>query len=103
MGYEQKQYAVNVSEDAIEMLNTHLLFLIGVSLDAAEKLADDFNEAFDSLKIMPNRCPKLRTNITDEVYRQLIIGRYQLVFSVNEVKGVVDVKYILDSRQNNQI
>lgn len=103
MGYEQKHYAVNVSKEAAEMLNDHISFLAKVSIEAAEKLVDDVNEAFDSLKIMPNRCPKFRTKNTDGVYRQLIIGRYKLIFSVNEKGNTVEIKYILDSRQSNEI
>ena len=102
MSYE-KQYVVSVSKDAAEMLNEHLAFLAEVSIDAAEKLADDIEKAFDSLKVMPNRCPIFRTKNTDKVYRQLIFGRYQLIFSVNEKENTVEIKYILDSRQSNEI
>jgi len=103
MADEQKRYIVNVSKNASEMLNDHLLLLVEVSLDAAEKLADDFDEAFDSLRTMPNRCPRFSTNNTNETYRKLVIGRYQLIFSVNEERGLVDIKYILDSRRSNDI
>ena len=103
MENEQKQYLVNVDEDAAKMLDEHTLFLAKVNINAAKKLVDRIEQGFDSLKTMPHRCPKFHITKADENYHQLIIGRYQLIFSVNDEKNIVNIKCILDSRQNNEL
>ena len=103
MENEQKRYQVNVDVNAARMLDEHILFLAEVSIDAANRLVDNFEHGFESLKTMPGRCPRFRTNKANELYHQLIIGRYQLVFSIDDEKNIVNIKYILDSRQNNEI
>ena len=103
MNNEQKQYLVVVEDEAIEMMNNHLEFLSNVSTSATENLINLFEEGFDSLEFMPQRCPIFRTIGTAQNYRRLIIGRrYQVIFSINEANSTVNVKYILDSRQNNE-
>jgi len=96
----QKRYEVRVEENAALMLDSHTRFLANVSINAAEKLLDDFDRAFVSLALMPYRCPIYRLHRAHETYRYLIVGRYQIIFTVNEEEGIVSVEYILDSRQD---
>jgi len=103
MGGEPKKYSVKISDRAKFMLLNHFHFLANVSPDAARKTRDAIYNGCASLETMPHRCPKYRTNRTANNYRQLIIGRYQVVFSVDESDDTVYVEYILDSRQSNEI
>lgn len=103
MNDEQKQYIVVVHDDAAHMLFSHVRFLANVSIPAARRLRTALVDAFASLENMPHRCPVYRTRKTANAYRQLIIGRYQVVFSINEEENTVHIRYILDSRQNNDI
>ena len=102
MNAEQKRYSVIIDAGAVKMMDTHLEFLSNVSIDAAEKLADQIGKGISSLELMPQRCPMFHTNGTIKNYRKLILGRYQIIFSIEEAISTVRVKYILDSRQNNQ-
>jgi plasmid stabilization system protein ParE len=98
-----RRYKVVVHDDAAQMLYSHVRFLANVSIHAAKKLRTALFGAFASLENMPQRCPVYRTPRTRGTYRQLIVGRYQIVFSINEEDSTVSIHYILDSRQNNDI
>ena len=102
MSDEQKRYLVTIDEEALVMMDNHLDFLSNVSMEAAEKLANQLTKGMASLEFMPQRCPAYRTIQTAGNYRRLILGRYQIIFSINEASGTVKVKYILDSRQNSE-
>ena len=101
MNEEPKIYHVVVHDEAKQMLYSHVRFLSNVSITAARKLRIKLYEAFLSLETMPQRCPIYRTLRTSDTYRQLIIGRYQIVFSIDDEKNNVNIRYILDSRQDN--
>jgi len=102
MGDGQKQYLVTIDEEALEMMENHLDFLSNVSIGAAEKLANQLKNGVASLEFMPQRCPIYRTINTSKKYRRLIVGRHEIIFSIDEASNTVKVKYILDSRQNNE-
>jgi len=101
MGNEAKVYEVVVSDDATHMLGKHVRFLANVNVPAARRLRVTLYDAFVSLKKMPHRCPVFHTRRTDETYRHLIIGRYQIIFSIDEEADIVNIEYILDSRQES--
>ena len=101
MSDDQKVYSVVVHDDAAGMLYSHVRFLAKVSIPAARKLRGTLEEAFASLETMPHRCPIFRTHRTVDTYRQLVVGRYLVLFSIGEEKNIVKIRYILDSRQEN--
>jgi plasmid stabilization system protein ParE len=103
MSSREKKYKVVVHDDAAQMLYSHIRFLANVSIPAARKLENVLNKAIRSLESMPHRCPIFQTHRTRDAYRRLIIGRYQVIFSVNEASSVVNVRYIYDSRQDTDI
>ena len=103
MSGEQAQYRIDIHDDASEMLYAHVRFVANISVPAARKLRATLYKAIVSLESMPHRCPMYRTRIADGDYRRLIIGRYQIVFSINEADRIVNIRYILDSRQDNDI
>ena len=99
----RKSYKVVVHDDAAQMLYSHVRFLANVSIPAARKLENSLQKAFRSLESMPHRCPLFHTHRTRDAYRRLIVGRYQVIFSVNEMDSIVSVRYIYDSRQDNEV
>ena len=99
----QKHYVIEVHDDAKEMLLSHIRFVANVSLPAARKLRTTLYNAIESLMTMPYRCPVFQTRRAIGVYRRLIIGRYQIIFSINDIDSIVTIRYILDSRQDNDI
>jgi len=103
MSNKQKKYSVEIHDDAAQMLHTHIKFLANVSVSAAKKLKKSLNEALKSLVTMPHRCPTFQTYKTRHTYRRLIVGRYQIIFSINESDNIVRVYYIIDSRQDNDL
>jgi len=101
MSNVDKKYKVFIHDDAAEMLYSHIRFLANVSIPSARKLESSLSEAIRSLESMPHRCPLFQTVKTRDAYRRLIVGRYQVIFSINEASGVVNVRYIYDSRRDN--
>ncbi|MDR2167511.1 MAG: type II toxin-antitoxin system RelE/ParE family toxin [Clostridiales bacterium] len=104
MLYEQKEYRVIFQKRAEAMLEKHVNFLANVSPAASKNLREKIHNGAASLRFFPNRCPVCYPYETKQVHRRLIVdGRYQLIFSVDEKKGTVNIKYILDSRQDNRL
>ena len=103
MSDDAKTYAVVVHNDAAQMLYRHIRLVSIVSTTAAHKLRNALYDGFASLMNMPHRCPIFRTQRTADIYRQLVIGRYQIIFSIDEDESVVRIQYVLDSRQDNDI
>ncbi|MCL2544319.1 MAG: type II toxin-antitoxin system RelE/ParE family toxin [Clostridia bacterium] len=103
MSEDQKIYAIDMQDKAAQMLYAHVRFVANVSVSAARKLRVTLYEAIDTLKKMPLRCPVFRTRNTSDDYRQLIVGRYQIIFVVDERDSIVHIRYILDSRQRNDL
>jgi len=101
MSEDQKKYKVVVHDDAAAMLYSHVRFLANVSASAARKLRTMLWDAFASLESFPYRCPVYASRRTRKAYRQLIIGRYKVIFSISEEESAVYVHYILDSRQDH--
>ena len=96
-----KEYSVIVHERAARMLYSHIRFVADVSVPAARKLKTALESAMASLRSMPFRCPAYRTRKTPVLYRQLIVGRYQIVFDIDENASTVNIRYILDTREEN--
>jgi len=103
MSDEQALYRIDIHDEAKEMLYAHARFVANVSVPAARKLRATLYKAIVSLEEMPHRCPLYRTRIASGDYRRLIAGRYQIIFSINEADRIVNIRYILDSRQDNDI
>jgi plasmid stabilization system protein ParE len=100
----QKKYRVVVGDNAKIMFRNHVRFLSNVSSGAARKLQSRIDEGVQSLRYMPHRCPTYAAHRTNGIFRRLIIDkRYQIIFSIDEQKAVVNVRYIWDSRQDNVI
>jgi len=98
----QKKYNVIFHDDVKPMMFDHFRFLADVSPSAAQKLRDALYKGISPLRVMPHRCPIYREHRTSDAYRRLIIGRYQVIFSICEDEDIVKIQYILDSRQNSR-
>ena len=97
---KQSKYHVVVSPRATRMLVSHAAFLARVSIDAAERLTDEFEKSASSLEGMPHRCPWFeQPYIPHNKYRYLLFDkRYMLIFQVKDDNVFVD--YVLDCRQD---
>lgn len=97
---EQNNCRVIVSNQAAQMLVNHAVFLAQSSPDAAERLTKAFEDAANSLEVMPQRCPFLvGDSIPNHSYRYLLFEkRYMMVFQVKD--NTVYVDYIVDRRQD---
>ena len=96
-------YKVRISPLAFDDLNKHFYFLSRVSENAAERLKETILKDIRSLDEMPNRTPAYaRPYLPPGKYRYLLsAGRYRIVYQVND--NTVNVDYIVDCRQNNEI
>lgn len=96
----QNKYHVIVSEKATQMLISHAAFLAQVSVDAAERLTQAFEEAAHSLETMPHRYSWLIGDyIPHHTYRSVLFEkRYLLLFQI--VDDIVYVDYVVDCRQD---
>lgn len=94
------KYTVVVSDRATQMLVSHAAFLAQVSLAAAQRLVDEFQQAATSLEDMPQRCPWLTGDyIPAQTYRYILFEkRYMGIYQV--VDDTVYLDYVLDCRQD---
>lgn len=93
-------YRVNVSNVAREMLLEHVEFLARVSVVAAYKLIDEFEDALDRLSNNPEWFPFLRIeSVQPRTYRKCLFARrYELIFLIDGNEVFVDA--VRDCRQN---
>ena len=97
---EQSNYQLIVSARAAQMLVSHAAFLAQVSEAAAERLVVTFEEAANSLRQIPQRCPWLIGEfIPRNLYRYLIFEkRYLIIFQIKD--DIVYADYVVDCRQD---
>ena len=100
MGNEYKIYDVKITETAWEQMIEHARFLANVSIDAANRLVDDFIESTDTLNQMPERCPWLtHSAISFQKYRKILFGKYHMaLFQIRE--NTVYITAVVDCRQD---
>jgi len=93
-------YDVKVTDTAREQLIEHARFLANVSIDAANRLVDDFFDSANSLGQMPERCPWLEHDaIPFQKYRKIFFGNYYMaLFQIKDDK--VYVNLVVDCRQD---
>ena len=96
----QRKYRVIVSEQATQMLVSHVAFLAQVSPEAAERLTVEFEKAANSLEIMPQRCPWLSGEyIPNKTYRFIMFEKiYMIIFQI--IDDTVYADYVVDCRQD---
>lgn len=99
---EMNEYQVVISSRATQMLVSHAAFLAKVSVDAANKLVDEFEKSADSLREFPMRCPWFeQPYIPHNKYRSLLFGkRYLMIFQIRD--NTVYVDYVVDCRRDYQ-
>ena len=99
MDTESKQYEVVISDEATQMLLSHVRFLAQVNESAAIRLINDFQESASSLSQFPERNSWLADPLMPKgKYRKLLLEkRYLLIY---QIKGsVVHVDAVVDTRQ----
>lgn len=99
MDTESRQYEVIISDEATQMLLSHVRFLAQVSESAAIRLINAFQENASSLSQFPQRNPWLVDPlIPKSKYRKLLLEKRYLLFY--QVKGrLVHIDAVVDTRQ----
>ena len=100
MQNKHKLYTVRVTETAWNMLTTHAQFVANVSLPAANRLVDAFNEATERLSQMPRRNPWLEHDtIPYQKYRKQLFSKHYL--ALYEIQDeIVYISAVVDCRQD---
>ena len=100
MPEKNKPYTVKVTETAWEMLIEHARFLGNVSVPAANRLIDTFNEIAGDLAGMPERNPWLEDDaIPFQKYRKLLFAKHYL--ALYQIQGnIVYITAVVDCRQD---
>lgn len=100
MDSENKRYNVVISDEATQMLVSHVRFLAQVSEPAALRLIKVFQEKAKSLEQFPGRNPWLiDLLIPAGKYRKLLLEkRYLLVYQIKNSTVYVDA--VVDTRQD---
>ena len=95
-------YIVEISDAALAMLDSHVDFLAGVSVDAAIKLVDEILGDIASLSENPQRFPVYENRfIPDNRYRKMLSAkRYLVLYEISN--SMVSIDYIVDCRQDYQ-
>jgi len=98
MSTESKHYKVVISDEATQMLLSHVHFLAQISESAAMRLINAFQESASSLSQFPERFPWLADPlIPKSKYRKLLLEkRYLLIYQIKgttvHVDAVVDIQ-----------
>lgn len=92
MDNKNKQYTVVISDEAAQMLVSHVRFLAQNSESAARQLMDVFNEKARSLQEFPERNPWLTDPLIPAgKYRKLLFNkRYLLIYQIKESTIYID-------------
>ncbi len=97
------KYSVDISEPAENDLRDIIRY-VSSQLSApvsALKLMSLLEEAMGSLSNNPQRCPILVDERLSQLgYRKLIVKKYVVFFSIDEINKVVDVERILYGRRD---
>jgi len=95
-----KEYNVKITDTAWEQLMEHARFLANVSVDAANRLVDDFLESADTLEQMPERCPWFTHDaIPFRKYRKIFFGNYHMALFQTQGNKVY-ISAVIDCRQD---
>ncbi|MCO5385651.1 MAG: type II toxin-antitoxin system RelE/ParE family toxin [Desulfosporosinus sp.] len=100
MDSENKRYTVVISDEAKQMLISHVRFLAQVSEHAATQLIEDFQVRAKSLEQFSERNSWLVDKlIPSGKYRKLLLEkRYLLIYQIKENTVYVDA--VVDTRQD---
>lgn len=95
-----KSYQVIISDEATQMLLSHVRFLAQVSEVAALRLIEAFQEKTNSLKQFPDRNLYLNDKMlaVGKYQKLLLEKRYLLVYQIKE--EIVYVDAVVDTRQD---
>lgn len=91
-----KQYDVKITDKALADMEAIYDFLADgfQSAEAAMRQYDQIALAIESLKTLPNRCSRLRTEPERTLgMRQLLVGRYSVIYVV-EGQAVVALRVL---------
>ncbi|GBG56054.1 hypothetical protein SPFL3102_00615 [Sporomusaceae bacterium FL31] len=100
MDKESNRYTVIVSEDATQMLVSHVRFLAQVSESAALRLIEVFQAQVKTLEQFPERNPMLiDQSVPAGKYRKLLLEkRYLIIYQVKDTNVYLDA--VVDTRQD---
>ena len=95
-----KIYDVKITDTAWEQMIEHARFLANVSVEAANRLVDEFVGNTGTLAKMPERYPWLEHNaIPFQKYRKIFFGKYHM--ALFEIRGnIVYITAVIDCRQD---
>ena len=96
---ENKKFNIIISEEATNMMESHINFLMQVSEHGAEKLFIEISESMKSLEEFPQRNTWFNAPMIPAYYyrKMLIKKRYLIIYNIQE--NTVFIDYIIDCRQ----
>ncbi|HEY5584346.1 MAG TPA: type II toxin-antitoxin system RelE/ParE family toxin [Ruminiclostridium sp.] len=96
---ENRKFDLVISEEATNMIETHINFLMQVSERGAEKLFIEIKESIKSLNEFPQRNAWFNSPmIPAYTYRKMLVNkRYLIIYEILE--NTVFIDYIIDCRQ----
>ncbi len=96
---KNNNYNIIISDEAANMIESHINFLMQVSISGADKLFLEISKSIQSLGELPERNPWLNAPIIPAyTYRKMIVNkRYLIIYEI--VENTVFVDYIIDCRQ----
>lgn len=94
------KYEVIVSAEAALNIETHVLFVADVSIEAAFELKDSIMSAIRSLEQMAERHPFLNEKYLpmNKYHRMVVSKRYLVLYQIRD--NTVFVDHVMDCRQD---
>ncbi|MDR1067919.1 MAG: type II toxin-antitoxin system RelE/ParE family toxin [Clostridiales Family XIII bacterium] len=94
-------YHVRISTQAYYAIDAHVEFLARVSPGAAAGQRSKLFAKISSLDSNPYRHPVFDADPDLPEYRKMVVGRYLILYLINEENKTVDVDLVWDSRMDN--
>ena len=96
-------YKVILTYEARDMLKEHVSFLKQVSDSATRVLHYDLLAKIKGLGKTPYLYPIFYSDSLEAEYHKLVYKRYLILYSIEEAKKTIRVKYIWDTRMDNSL
>ena len=85
------------------MLNGHIAFLARISKNAARVLRSDLLTRIKGLERTPYLYSGFYSDALEAEYHKLVYKRYIILYAIEETEKIVRVKYVWDTRMDNNL
>ena len=90
---------ISLSKSAYDSLDNITDFTLNISRNYSNKVISTIYSSISILEYIPY-CGKIVPEFMDMHFRELICSGYRIMYFISEKENLINVRYILSSRQN---